>query len=149
MNRLPTLCRAKSDINITPLIDIVLVLLIIFIVLVPSLSRVAQASLPRPSGPAGTSLPVVVTLDGEGRLHLQRELLPAAELRSRLAEALSLQPAGLRRVFLKVHPDLPHQHAVRALDLVRMAIQEAQGLTLARHGHDGGEIKVVVAARAS
>lgn len=149
MNRLPAPCRSKSDINITPLIDIVLVLLIIFIVMVPSLSRAAQASLPQTGGEGGKVLPVVVTLDGDGRLHLQQEALGAAELRGRLAEALSLQPAGRRRVFLKVHPDLPHQQAVWALDQIRAAAREAQALTLARHGQDGGEVKVVVAARAS
>ena len=141
--------RAKSEINVTPLIDIVLVLLIIFIVMVPSLSRVAQASLPRPTGEAGKGLPLVVSLDAEGQLRLQQEVLPLAELHARLAEALSLQPAGQRRVFLKVHPDLAHQHAVWALDQIRRATQEAKARTLARHGQDGGDVKVVVAARVS
>lgn len=67
MNRLPPPSRSKSDINITPLIDIVLVLLIIFIVMVPSLSRTAQASLPQTGGKGGAALPLVVTLDGAGK----------------------------------------------------------------------------------
>ena len=39
--------KAKSEINVTPLIDIVLVLLIVFIVMVPSLSKLLPVSVPR------------------------------------------------------------------------------------------------------
>ena len=39
--------RAKSEINVTPLIDIVLVLLIVFIVMVPSLSKVLPVAVPQ------------------------------------------------------------------------------------------------------
>ncbi|HPS68166.1 MAG TPA: biopolymer transporter ExbD, partial [Holophaga sp.] len=39
--------RAKSEINVTPLIDIVLVLLIVFIVMVPSLTKVLPVSVPK------------------------------------------------------------------------------------------------------
>ena len=60
--------RAKSEINVTPLIDIVLVLLIVFIVMVPSLSKVLPVSVPRvitPANPPANDLanqPVVITV---------------------------------------------------------------------------------------
>lgn len=140
--------RARSDINITPLIDIVLVLLIVFIVLVPGLVPALKVSVPRRvEGPmADTQVPIVVSLDGQGRLFLQRDELDAAVLAERVAEAVQKQPLGLRRVFLKVDAELPHQHAVRALDILRTASALAQRATLARlgPGEDGGEIRVAV-----
>jgi len=141
--------RARSDINITPLIDIVLVLLIVFIVLVPGLVPVLKVSVPRRvEGPVDEiQVPIVVSLDGQGRIFLQREQLDAAALAERVSEAVQKQPYGLRRVFLKVDADLPHQHAVMALDILRTASALAQRATRARTGpggDDGGEIRVAV-----
>ena len=142
--------RAKSDINITPLIDIVLVLLIVFIVMVPGLSKALSVAVPRPSldPPKGPEIPVVLTLDGEGRLRLQREELPLAELSARLKPVVLLQPLGYRKVFLKVDGELPHERAVRVLDEIRVASEGARRETRARPGfqdEDGGDIKVAIA----
>ncbi len=144
----------KSDINITPLIDIVLVLLIVFIVLVPSLAKVTNAALPTLDGPkpTGTPTPLVVSLDGEGQLLLQQEAVPWAELSERLAPSLMLQPLGGRRVFLKVDGALSHGYAVRAMDLIRVGSDLARARTALRGdlgGEDGGDAKVVVSLRKS
>ncbi|BDU74120.1 ExbD/TolR family protein [Mesoterricola silvestris] len=141
---------AKADINITPLIDIVLVLLIVFIVLVPGLSRALDVAVPRVAGPSpdrGPEVPVVVTLDGEGRLFLQREEVTLATLRERLVPVVMLQPLGLRRVFLKVDGELAHERAVQVLDQIRVASDQARRETRARPGfqdEDGGAVKVAL-----
>jgi len=142
--------RSKSDINITPLIDIVLVLLIVFIVLVPGLSKALTVSVPRMTSVAPSKtdpIPVVLTLDHEGKLFLQRSEVTVAELREQLVRVVMLQPLGLRKVFLKVDGDLPHERAVRILDEIRVASEQARRATRLRSGfqdEDGGDIKVAV-----
>ncbi len=111
----------QADINITPLIDIVLVLLIVFIVMVPVLTRKHDAALPREGGGAAPGTPLVLTVLKGGGLQLQQEPLEAEALVSRLAEALARQPADGRKVFVKVDGDQPFQRTVVALDLVRRA----------------------------
>lgn len=141
--------RAKSDINITPLIDIVLVLLIVFIVLVPGLTRALAVSVPKVdvTREKPKEVPVVLTLDGAGRLFLQREEVALASLRERLVPVVLLQPLGCRKVFLKVDGELPHERAVRVLDQIRVASDEACRQTRSRPGYgdeDGGPVKVAL-----
>lgn len=141
--------RTKSDINITPLIDIVLVLLIVFIVLVPGLSKSLEVSVPRivREAPRGDEVPVVLTLDGGGRLFLQREEVPLAGLCDRLVPAVMLQPLLRRKVFLKVAGELPQERAVGVLDQIRVASERAKAATKAKPGfgaEDGGDVKVVI-----
>ncbi|MFN8012441.1 MAG: biopolymer transporter ExbD [Holophagaceae bacterium] len=111
----------RRDINVTPLVDIVLVLLIVFIVMVPVLTRKHDAALPREGEGAAPGAPLVLTVLKGGGLKLQREPLEAEALVARLAEALRRQPADGRKVFVKVDGDQPFQRTVDALDLVRRA----------------------------
>lgn len=140
---------AKSDINITPLIDIVLVLLIVFIVLVPTLAKVSNASLPqRQDTPTQEppQPPLVVSLDAQGQLFLQQDSVAWDELREVLVAPLLLQPCGARKVFLKVSGDLPNSTAVRAMDEIRAAsaqVYTKSGVT----PEQGGSVKVVVSLK--
>lgn len=118
----PTTARAlQADINITPLIDIVLVLLIVFIVMVPVLTRKHDAALARDGKGAAPGTPLVLTVLKSGGLQLQQEALDAETLVARLAGALGRLPAEDRKVFVKVDADQPFQRTVDALDLVRRA----------------------------
>lgn len=145
----------KSDINITPLIDIVLVLLIVFIIMVPALAKASKAALPRevPDVPEALKpVPLVVTLDAAGKLFLQQEEIPWNELAERLAPALMLQPLNGRKVFLKVDGTLSHGVAVRAMDSIRVGSNIAQARTAQRKefgGEDGGETKIVMSMKKS
>lgn len=137
---------SKSDINITPLIDIVLVLLIVFIILVPTLDKVAKAVLPNqvPGGDIPKiEIPLVLSLNAEGQPSLQQEAIAWGEIRGRLLPPLLLQRPGGRKVFLKISGDLPHGTAVRALDEIRAASKQAQQQSIGVY-EGGGEVKVVV-----
>jgi biopolymer transport protein TolR len=80
--------RPLAEINVTPLVDVMLVLLIVFMVAAPlmvvgvpvDLPRTAAARLGQPREP------VVVSVDRGGRLYLRREELAADALAARLAE---------------------------------------------------------------
>lgn len=111
----------KSEINITPLIDIVLVLLIVFIVMVPVLTRQFPVALPAPGGGPAPGVPLVLTVLKGGGLRLQQEDLDEATLLSRLSEALARQDGQERMVIVKVDGEQPFQRTVHALDLVRAA----------------------------
>ncbi len=132
-----------ADINITPLIDIVLVLLIVFIVMVPVLARKHDAALPRDGKGAAPGTPLVLTVLKGGGLQLQQEPLEAEALVARLAEALRRQPADGRKVFVKVDGDQPFQRTVDALDLVRQASDKVK-----REG-DPDAVAAVSVAKAS
>ena len=116
----------KSEINITPLIDIVLVLLIVFIVMVPVLTRQHPVALPADGGASPQSEALVVTVRKDGGLRLQQEDLGAEALVARLSEALARQDGQGRKVFVKVDGDQPFQRTVEALDLVRAASDRAR-----------------------
>jgi biopolymer transport protein ExbD len=99
--------RYRSDINVTPLVDIVLVLLIVFMTLVPALPHALPALLPS-TGQGGPALPVLrlaLMVDGS--------LLVAGQTGVSLAEALRGRP---QRILLRVHPDLPLSAPTRLLD---------------------------------
>lgn len=154
---LRTTNRARSEINVTPLIDIVLVLLIVFIVMVPGLSKALSVSVPRLQGPsqppqAPGQVPVVVTLalraGGKGcEIFLQKERVELDALAERICPVLQLQAAGQRKVFLKVDGEAPYQAAVDVLDQIRNASERAKAESLAKHGFEGGDTQVAVSRR--
>lgn len=137
--------RIQPAINMAPLVDIVLVLLIVFIVLVPGMVRAAKVALPPAAGGAPAE-PLLVTLEAGGAWRLQAAEISPEALVEALARAVQLQPMDHRKVFLKVHPSLPHQRVVAALDAIRRAGERARRDTLARPEwlrQDGGDIRVV------
>lgn len=100
--------RLRSEINVTPLVDIVLVLLIVFMTLVPALPRALSAALPKPRGREAPPLPLLrLTLTREGQLKV------GDQPDESLSEALARHPG---RIHLRVHPDLPFGAPVRVLD---------------------------------
>lgn len=135
----------RTDINVTPLIDIVLVLLIIFIVMVPALVKVQAVVVPRMTTDGSPSQVLVLRLDAQGRLYLQQQEIALGQLAEQLRDPLLRQPLNLRKVFFKVDGELPQQQAIAVLDQVRRASEMAKlkSRSLFR-GQDGGDTKVVV-----
>lgn len=147
--------KAKSDINVTPLIDIVLVLLIIFIVMVPGLSKALPVVVPQvvttsnPTPPDPRNPPVVLEItpkaEKEYKYSLQSQELELSALADTLSPVVQLQPLNTRKIFVKVDGDVPYQIVVNALDQVRLASEKAKKDTVAKPemaGMDGGDIKV-------
>ncbi len=146
--------KQKSDINVTPLIDIVLVLLIVFIVMVPGLSKAMKVVVPQviqtttPPKTDPNNPPVVISLDKDGNLMLQTDKIDAQGIKDKLPEIVMLQPLGYRKIFLKIDEDVKFQSAVDVLDAIRVASETAKKKSLEQQdkfqGQDGGDVKVAV-----
>jgi biopolymer transport protein ExbD len=83
-----------SEINTTPLVDVMLVLLVIFIITAPLLTHAVKIDLPQASSKLVEQKPEIVSLsiDGQGQLYWNDVPLPQAELKSRLQQASIQQP---------------------------------------------------------
>jgi biopolymer transport protein TolR len=113
----------RADINVTPLIDVVLVLLIIFMVLVPSMLKELTANIPRKdesnTPPDPSASPVVVEYTAKGELTLNGEPLAPEALADKVAEKIKYKSQKV--VFFKIEDEAPYGDAIRFMDIVRGA----------------------------
>ena len=104
--------RPGPAMNVTPLVDIVLVLLIIFMVVLPNMENDAPVDLPSivhvDEEPRGRMDPVTVSITADQRLFLEQDALPEAEIEAQLRELHEREP--LRRVILRGDASLDYEH---------------------------------------
>lgn len=83
-----------SEINMVPLIDVMLVLLIVFIVTLPVVRHTVTVDLPQASSSPSRDKPetVQLSIDAQGRYHWNQELLSDEALQARLEAAATQQP---------------------------------------------------------
>jgi biopolymer transport protein ExbD len=83
-----------AEINMIPLIDVMLVLLVIFIITAPLLTHAVKVDLPRVSSQPNITKPdnVQLAIDGEGRVYWNGEVLDRSGWRSRMDAAAGLKP---------------------------------------------------------
>jgi len=113
----------RSDINVTPLIDVVLVLLIVFMVLVPSMLKHLTAAVPKKADestpqPPGESL-IMVELTADRELSLSGEPIAPDQLAVKLAERL--RSDSQKVVFFKADDDAPYGEVIHLMDVARGA----------------------------
>ena len=111
----------KSEINVTPLVDVMLVLLIIFMILQPMLQMGYDVNVPPPS-PAGVVPPpsgdqIIVSLTTNGEVYLNKERVDRAQLPIRLQEVL--RNRGQKPVFFSAEDTVKYDDAMRIMDVVR------------------------------
>ena len=112
----------KSDINVTPLVDVVLVLLIIFMVVTPMMQRGQAVQLPKAahSSQEDASEPLVLSVTVDQKLYVESELYPDVErFKGRLEQELRSQPS--RRVLLKADQALACGDVQKVMDLIHAA----------------------------
>jgi len=108
-----------ADINVTPLVDVMLVLLIIFMIAAPMLHQGVEVALPRadaPNLPLRIQDPLVVSIDRNGRIYLRESALETDELVSRIKSQISSR--GDDTVFLKGDRDVPYGKVIEVLDVL-------------------------------
>jgi len=136
----------QSEINITPLVDVVLVLLIIFMVVVPLLLQGYDVDIPRTSAelaPAETAdLQVVLSIEptgcrvlqqpaGEGLpadclVTLNEQVIPATDLPARMTQLLGGRPVDQRVLFLAADDRLNYEGVLRIVDLAKSGVEDLQ-----------------------
>ncbi len=116
-----------SEINVTPLVDVMLVLLIIFMVTAPMMQRSVDVRLPRVQG--GTDAReqrTVVTVDRRNRLYLNDALVHLELLRDRLAATLAARRD--RFVLLRADREVPYGRVMAVMDQIKRAGVDQIGL---------------------
>ena len=120
----------SGDINITPLIDVVLVLLIIFMVLVPATVKQLTATIPRkdeaPTPAPNTPPQIVLKVGPQGQLTLGQDGVEPANLREVIRKRL--ESASQKVVFFDVDDDARYGAVVRYMDVVRGAGARTLGI---------------------
>jgi biopolymer transport protein ExbD len=83
-----------ADINVTPMVDVMLVLLVIFIISAPMFTHAVKLDLPRAQAQANPQQPASVSLaiDAKGQIYWNDEAVAPTALEARLAEASKLEP---------------------------------------------------------
>jgi biopolymer transport protein TolR len=132
----------QSEINITPLVDVVLVLLIIFMVVVPLLMKGYDVDMPQTSAEptqveqsqlmlsiAPTACRILEPPAGEGlpadcQVTLDDQKVPAAELPARVAQILGGQPTEKRVLFLAADDSLNYEGVPRIIDLAKSGVED-------------------------
>ena len=110
-----------ADINVTPLVDVMLVLLIIFMIAAPMLHQGIEVALPRAEAqnlPMRMEDPLVVSVDRGGQIFLREEPVEKDALVDVLQAEISSRGGEEDTVFLKGDRELPYGDMIEILDLL-------------------------------
>ena len=130
----------KSDINVTPLVDVMLVLLIIMMIIAPLLQQGVALTLPvatnsaeKPETPEDT----LVQINAEGQYHVNGRAVAENDLRRAVEEALETK--NQRILLIKADEDTAYSSVMTAMDQLRAVGLEDIGLITERRTQGGGE----------
>lgn len=112
----------KSEINVTPLVDVVLVLLIIFMVIIPMTQLGYSVSTPKKvvsHDPTRDSEQLIVRLDANGGIFINKEQIPEAQFEGRFRDSIKNRENKI--VFFAADGELPYDRVASVMDICRGA----------------------------
>jgi len=120
--------QVMSQINVTPFVDVMLVLLVIFMITAPMMQQGMQVNLPKTEAKAMNvkDEPIIVTVDKSGRAFLDKEEIPQGQLKAKLAALFAAR--SKKEVFLKADRDVPYGDVIRTMAEIKGAGVERLGM---------------------
>ena len=116
--------RPMSEINVTPFVDVMLVLLIIFMVAAPLLTTGVPINLPETDAsalPTEQEEPLMLSIDAQGAIFLQKEPQAMAALPEKLAAVREARGEGGGKIYLRADNALSHGYVQQVLAMLRNA----------------------------
>jgi biopolymer transport protein ExbD len=119
----------KADINVTPLVDVMLVLLIIMMLITPMLNQGVAMRLPEATNSVDkptTQDNTVIAISKDGSVYLNAKPISEAELATKISEALEIKKE--KSVFIKADEEAAYSAIMATMDQLRQAGVEDIGL---------------------
>jgi biopolymer transport protein TolR len=118
--------QPAPSMNVTPLVDVALVVLIIFMVVTPLMTKTFWLNLPKqddkekpePPPTDDANKPLVVTVDKQGTIRVNQTAVSRSELEQRLPRMIAAKRQKV--IYFDAHDDLPYGKAVEVMDLSRV-----------------------------
>jgi biopolymer transport protein TolR len=123
--------EVTAEMNVTPMIDVMLVLLIIFMVVTPAMMGIRELPEANTAVPAAEDR-VTLSVARDGAFAVDEVAVPEAELAARLTAAYAARNDGVHVLYLKAHRDADYARVLTGIEAARQAgVQRVAALTLA------------------
>lgn len=133
----------NSDINVTPMVDVMLVLLIIFMIVTPLLQQGVSVNLPREmispdeDGDIAKDTSVVVAIPDNSNFYIGKDMYPLDQLGDVIKRRMEGKAPEKRIVYIKSSIEVEYGQVVKAIDVIRK--QDIDKIGLVADRKKGGE----------
>jgi biopolymer transport protein TolR len=121
MNSAPGGKKFMADINVTPLVDVMLVLLIIFMVTAPMMMEGVEVNLPQTQAKQMKTEedPLILTVDRQGGIHIEKHTIKLEEIEVKVKKIFQYRRD--KEILLRADKDVPYGFVIRVMAAVKRA----------------------------